>query len=196
MEIRDVLDAATLFLQRFPSHIPEFRRIFTEEHVHYTIDKLGGVHHLVDTEFAENRACAISRLQNQRYENVRLEFDKSYNAFDVVPPEGKTAIRSIFASVECVFRLMFPDATRLAKDQVEKFLRPRIQTFVESDSVEGRATKKALESFLDWIEASHFYRHEQGTEEPNQPPLSLAVLLVANGANWLRWLAEIDQRQK
>jgi hypothetical protein len=49
-----------------------------------------------------------------------------------------------------------------------------------------------LRSLKEWVDAAHFYRHEQGAEQIAQPPQSLAVYLVSSGAAHLRWLAELD----
>jgi hypothetical protein len=43
-----------------------------------------------------------------------------------------------------------------------------------------------------WIDAAHFYRHEQGMPDKiAQPPLQLAILLSTGPAH-LRWSAELD----
>jgi hypothetical protein len=60
------------------------------------------------------------------------------------------------------------------------------------DAVALRAAMKQLASFKDWVDASHNYRHEQGSEEPVQPPIDLAVLAVSNGAAYIRWLVALD----
>ncbi len=49
-----------------------------------------------------------------------------------------------------------------------------------------------LTSFKDWVDAAHFYRHEEGAEEVAQPPLQLAIYIVSSGTTHLRWLAELD----
>jgi hypothetical protein len=49
-----------------------------------------------------------------------------------------------------------------------------------------------LNSLKDWVDAAHFYRHEQGAEEVTRPPLRLAVYIVSSGASHVRWLAELD----
>jgi len=50
-----------------------------------------------------------------------------------------------------------------------------------------------LNGLKDWVDAAHFYRHEERrAEEVAQPPLKLAVYIVSTGASHLRWLAELD----
>ncbi|MFX5689069.1 hypothetical protein ABTD94_21875, partial [Acinetobacter baumannii] len=61
------------------------------------------------------------------------------------------------------------------------------------DATAMRAANKQLASFRDWIDSSHNYRHEQGSEEPVQPPIDLAILAISNGTAFLRWLIHLDQ---
>jgi hypothetical protein len=58
------------------------------------------------------------------------------------------------------------------------------------------ATAKFIGGFKDWVDGAHFYRHEPGQQEIAQPPLALAISFVSVGANYLRWLAEIDSATK
>jgi hypothetical protein len=191
--IRDVLDSVTLLTRRFRPKIADIRRIFQEENVHYTVDDIGGVHFFVDAEFAASRASALGVLSGVRYENVRIEFEKGYTALDSVPPDGKGAIRANFNAVECLFRLIFPSVSRLAQREVASNLKPFFKDRHCADTTASRALGKAVESFQEWVEAAHYYRHEPGKEEHAQPPLSLAIMMVSGGANWLRWLADVDQ---
>jgi hypothetical protein len=61
------------------------------------------------------------------------------------------------------------------------------------DDTARRSAAKMLSSLKDWVDAAHFYRHEQGIpDEVAQPPLGLAVYIVSTGASHVRWLAELD----
>jgi hypothetical protein len=86
---------------------------------------------------------------------------------------------------------MFPKAPRLAADQIDRFLVPMLASLTAEATAKG-ASGKLLRSFREWVDAAHFYRHEEGVAEPTEPTLELTVLLVSAGASWLRWLAEID----
>jgi hypothetical protein len=77
---------------------------------------------------------------------------------------------------------------------IDTHLGPAIQKAYTDETVALRAANKQLASFKDWVDASHNYRHEQGSEDPVQPPSELAVLAVSNGASYLRWLIALDQR--
>lgn len=168
------------------------QRIFAEENIHYTVDNRGGVHFTFDREFDENRASAIAALNSPRYANVLAEFEQVDVRLTEVPPNGKGAIRAIFSAAEGLFRLMFPDAPRLGAKEIEKYLMPPLQQALADDVTASGATSKVLQSFKDWVDAAHFYRHEPGKEEIAQPPLPLAINIVSVGASYVRWLGEVD----
>jgi hypothetical protein len=132
-------------------------------------------------------------LDNRRYSNVLHEFEDSYSQLSENPPETKKAIRAIFASAEGLFRLMFPDAPRLTSQEVDKRLAPTVQRKLAGDPAALGAASKLLNSFKDWIDGAHFYRHEQGQEQISQPPLLLAISFLSLGASYIRWLAEMDE---
>ena len=56
------------------------------------------------------------------------------------------------------------------------------------------SSAKLLNGFKEWIDAAHFYRHEEGRTEPGQPEGELALLLISEGLSYVRWLAAIDQK--
>jgi len=202
-ELADVLDVVTVVYRALREGDKRFggnasraflataRRIFVEQNVHYSIDDSGGVHFLADQEFEHSRASAIAALAGPRYANSLHAFEAAMKALSNASPDGKGAIRSTFAAVEGLFRLMFPSAPRLTAAEADKLL-PLLQAMNVGDSPALGASSKMLASFKDWIDASHFYRHEAGSEDVAQPPISVAILLVSAGASHLRWLAEID----
>jgi hypothetical protein len=206
-ELRDILDTITLYHNHLKSYwdeaqaqknaqkwLKEVDRVFREENVRYAVDQSGGVHFFVDQEFEARRAAALSVLQSARYANVLAGFEDAYKAFDRSPPDGKWAIRAIFAASEGLFRLMFPKASILGVDELNKFLRPVIEQRLSGDKAATGAANKMITSLREWVIAAHNYRHEQGSEEPAQPPLDLAILMVSQGAGFIRWLAELDQQ--
>jgi hypothetical protein len=169
------------------------RRIFAEEHLAYAIDDDCIVHPAVDSEFQRNRTATVAGLQLPRYANSLAAFDRISDELAEAPPNGKEAWRAVFSAVEGLFRLMFPSAPQLNAAAVDTHLGPAIQKNYAGEPVALRAANKQLASFKDWVDASHNYRHEQGSEDPVQPPLDLAVLAVSNGASYLRWLIALDQ---
>jgi hypothetical protein len=198
-EIRDLLDGITIthkYLAAGASGgawLEGVRRIFAESHLAYEIDDQGIVHPAVDQEFQRNRAATIAGLQATRYANSLAAFQRVSDELSAVPPNGKDAWRAVFGAVEGLFRLMFPAAHQLNAGLVDVHLTPLIQTLHAQDAIASRAAIKQLASFKDWVDASHFYRHESGSEEPVQPPIDLAILAISNGTAFLRWLVAVDQ---
>ncbi|MCZ8352458.1 MAG: hypothetical protein O9352_21380 [Rhizobium sp.] len=200
-EMRDLLDAITLIynyvkLKGYNSPaehwLKEVRRIFKEENLGYRVDEAGGVHFFLDQVFELHRTAALSSLNSPRYANALNEFDRAYRALDHVPPDNKGAIRSIFTAVEGLFRLMFLSAPRLGAKEASQHLPPLIDRLYGHDQTAKFAAGKLVSAFKEWVDAAHFYRHEQGREEPVQPPDSVAFLLIDQGATFVRWLAELD----
>jgi hypothetical protein len=199
LELRDVLDAVTLIFRALRASggghdefRQEVRRIFEEEQVSYVVDDEGGVHLKVDQEFGRSRVSAIRALAPARYAAVRRAYEEAHSALDAHPPDGKQAIRLTFSAVECLFRLMYSDAHRLSGSDVDKYLKPAIDQQFAKERIARQAAHKLAASLKDWIDAAHFYRHEPGAEDPAQPPFQLTVLIVSQGAAFLRWLADLD----
>ena len=200
--IRDFLDCITLAAKFFTSTgrsagvrtlIAEARRIFSEERLAYEIDDQGIVHPAIDREFQKNRSATVAGLQEARYSNSLAAFERVSEELATHPPNGKDAWRAVFTANEGLFRLMFRSATQLNTSAAEANLAPLIQKLYERDPVALRAASKQLASFKDWVDASHNYRHEPGSEEPVQPPIDLAILAISNGTAFLRWLITLDQ---
>jgi hypothetical protein len=168
----------------------EVQRIFDEQNVHYVLDAVGGVHYAVDREFAFAREAAIAALRLPRYANALDAFERGMDAIGAAQPDGKGAIRGVFASAEGLFRLLAPRAPRLGGAELREHLTPVIERLYTETS--RRSSLKMLASLSDWVDAAHFYRHEEGAEEVAQPPLEIAVHIVACGAAHIRWLAELD----
>jgi hypothetical protein len=198
-EPRDILDFVTLAyrhgreLGRNSSAgkwLKDVETVFREESIHYTVDDQGGIHPYVDQEFTFNSAATIAVLQSGRYSNARDAFEGAMNALAQAPPDGKAAIRAVFSAAENVFKLI-ASKDRLGMKEADD-LGQIIDKLYASDGTARNSAKKMLNSFKDWVDAAHFYRHEPGTEDVAQPPLALAVYLVSTGASHLRWLAELD----
>ncbi len=189
----DVLDAITFAAEASGSDnfLEQVATIFLEENVGYRVDQRGVVHFAVDAEYERSVQSIISGLDNPRYNNALKAFERIQIELDKEPPDGKLAVRAVFDAVEGLFRLMFPRAPRLASGEIEKHLMVLVKSRSKSDA-EQRATAQWVASFKAWVEACHFYRHEQGQEEPHAPPLDLAVGLISAGAAFLRWLVSHD----
>lgn len=170
------------------------RRIFDEQALRYEIDDHGGVHFKVDAEFSASTRASIAALGGPRYANARTEYEKAMNALSgSAIADGKEGIRGVFNAVECVYKLMNSKAPKLIAADAIKTLQADVQKVYSANSTALRAANKAVNAFGDWIDACHNYRHEEGTEEPSQPPLDLAVELISLGSTHLRWLISLDQ---
>ena len=212
MELRDVLDAITIRYRTIrvsyydetgaatretkTKFLTEVKRIFIEEGVRYRLDNQGGVHFTVDAEFERARISTLSELGRTRYSGVNELFESSFSALDATPPDGKAAIRAVFFAAESLFRLMFPSAPQLNAGELQRLLKPKLDTMYAEQRPAVYMAQKQLAAFKEWIDAAHFYRHEPGTEEPAQPPLDLAINMIGIGAAHLRWLARIDSSAK
>lgn len=169
--------------------VDETNRIFKEENISYRMDPKGGVHHQVDDEFTHNSASTIAALADPRYANVRHEFE---GGLTLLSKDNKLAIRRVFGAAENLFKLMLPGEPRLGAKEAEK-LTPQLRHFFkEEDQATNFAAPKIIASFKDWIDACHFYRHEQAEEKVAQPPTPVAVHLISSGASFIRLMAEID----
>jgi hypothetical protein len=207
--VRDLLDSITLIDEALRKQVhphaeargaaaarrwkDDVKRIFAEEGLAYEIDERCVVHPAVDQEFQKNRNATVAGLQDPRYANSLTSFERVSAELSSEPPNGKEAWRAVFAAVEGLFRLMFPKAPQLHAATIDAHLVAFVQRIYSGDAVALRAAKLQAASFKDWVDASHNYRHEQGSVEPAQPPADLAVLAISNGAAFLRWLIALDQ---
>ena len=198
--VRDLLDTVTVTFTHLRRQgvsatrwLNETRRIFSEERLAYEIDDSGIVHPAVDKEFQRNRQATVAGLQMPRYANSLAAFERISDELAAQPPNGKEAWRAVFTSVEGLFKLMFPSAPQLNAAAVDANLMSLVQKLYQGDAVAQRAANKQVAAFKDWVDASHNYRHEAGSEEPVQPPIDLGVLAISNGAAFLRWLVSLDQ---
>jgi len=196
--LRDFLDAITVISRSIPSAYSRSRdqwiegvgAIFLQENVGYRIDRQGGVHFAVDSEFEHNQASVIGALQAPRYSAARGHFEAGQRALDAHPTQTRDAIRQTFESVETIFKLMFPDVSQLGATEITKKLQPLIEGRLLG--TERSAALRWLAGFKEWVNGAHPYRHGQGVETPDNPSIWSAVLSVSLGASYARWLAELD----
>jgi hypothetical protein len=201
-DLRDVLDSVTAVyavLKSDGSHEAAGRWLrgvefaFNAQNVKYRVDTDGSVLLRVDDHFQIDRVAALAGMEGQRYQGVRAEFDGAYHALTAEHPNGKQAIRGVFEACEVVFKLMFPGAQRLAAPQLGQHLSPFVAEHYAADRPAQQAADKLIQGFTDWVASAQFYRHGQGQEEPNQPPLEVAITLLSSGASYLRWLIHLDK---
>jgi hypothetical protein len=120
--------------------------------------------------------------------------EKAHSRLTEIPPNGKDSIRAVFASAEGLFKLMFPNETRLTASAARRQLLPVVQRIYAGDPPALTSASKMVASFSEWVDGAHPYRHEHGSEEVAQPPLELAANLLSLGITNVRWLAELDAK--
>lgn len=201
-DIIDILDSITAIadffaLEQMLGHkrvwLSEVRRIFDQQHLKYALDAEGTVRLRVDAVFEVDREATLAGLQSSRYGGARGEFEGAYTALSATQADGKQAIRGIFEACEVTFKLMFPSARRVGAPEIGSNLMPFVEQHYASDAPAQEAAKKLVQGFTNWVASAQFYRHGQGQEEPNQPPLEVAVAILSSGASYLRWLIHLDQ---
>lgn len=169
------------------------RRAFQEENLAYTLDEWCGVHPLVDAEFERNIAATLAGLGASRYAAARTAVEAMEAKFEQTPPDTKGAIRDAFEAVETLTKIITCSGKALDAGFVKSEIMPRVQTLYQSDQAAKLSGASAAQSLADWVNAAHPYRHGQNTEEPIAPPEELAILLVSQGASFIRWLVDLDR---
>jgi len=202
-KLGDVLDAITLIFRfcatnRLGNKLSSYRngvqRIFNERNMRYRVDEHCGVHPHVDTAFEQIRATAIAGLGKERFNAARAHLESVEQAMMGEEPDNRQAIRSVFDAAENIFKMMFKGATHINSREINNRLPSQIEALYAALPLVKKATLKQCDSFKSWVESAHFYRHADGQPEQAQPPTELTVLMVSQGFNWVRWLAELDQK--
>ncbi|PRY91715.1 hypothetical protein [Donghicola tyrosinivorans] len=202
IEFADVLDVITVLTgvlrniwgnnSRSVFFILAVRRIFSETNLAYEIDDLGGVHPLIDAAFSKGVASAIRSLDEPRYAATarlvkRIDSCLLDESLDYVG-----GVRAIFGACENLFKLMF-DVPRLDAKSVCQKLQPSVQSLYATRKAELGPNMKMLNSFQQWIDSAHFFRHEPGHETVETTSAELGQLLISQGLGYVRWLAQIDK---
>jgi len=168
--------------------------LFHEERMAYEIDDKGGVHASIDAEFQRNRQAAIHSLLPARYTNVRSGLEAAFQRLAIEHFDTKAAVRDIFDAAESLFKMIVaPRNPNLSEGSVKDDLKPVInRAFAREDAATQQAAARSLSSFGKWADACHPYRHGVNSETIVAPPADLTILLLSQGAGFVRWLAKID----
>jgi|GEM_PF-994955 len=213
-KLRDVLDVITIvwrFYDYRSKPIPGFRRqdnvmekhrniwhktvssSFWDEALAYRLDNKCGVHYLVDQEFEFVRAASVTALGEARYRNVHDALDKAYAFLDREIIDTKSSARSAFEALEILAKLIYPEAQSLGKKMIIERLKP----LVLQDSVDAPHEKMAgaiLDSLAEFVNGVHYYRHGQPEENIVEPPLNVAVYILSQVSNAIRFLIPVDKK--
>lgn len=200
-ELRDVLDSITIvyfmLCQSRSSNRSELwhetvSRFFLEENLGYSLDSAGGVHFAVDSQFERERTSILAGLSGAKYEAIRYSFESAFADLDKSPADTRAAVRSIFDALENLIKLWFPDrVSRLGASEVEKIVKPVV--LANRVGADRESANLLLNSFVQWINAAHQYRHASGTEQISPPPLNSTIVFLSTGAAYLRWLIQIRE---
>jgi len=175
--------------------VQEARRILKEENLAYSIDEAGGVHPLVDSTFSVAMDSAITGLNEPRFAASAECINRIDGCLLQTPEDFIGAIRAVFGACENTFKLMYGVPRLDSKSAGERIGSEQQSLYKDHPNLQA-ASAKALEGFKQWINAAHFYRHEQGLEEPKQPAPELAILLISQGLGFVRWLAVLDRNKR
>ena len=168
----------------------EVSRILEQEQISFEVDQECGVHPRIDKEFSQSKAATIRALSDPRFSTARGRFEAACDELRADEKASTDSIDRVFKATENIFKQLFPRKTQLKAEGIKRCLNPRFQEIYETNLPAKRASTKMCASFSDWVDAAHFFRHEHGHEVPTPAPLDFAVLMVSQGAGYLRWLAE------
>lgn len=197
-ELRDILDFMTILVEISPKDekvtvIATLRTMLLEEHLAFEMTDDGSVKPKVDMAFAGNVEAAIALMGKSRYAGVRREFETGQTSLSPIAPNWTQATRHTFLALETLFKLMFVKQPRLGAKEADAMLRPVVvHRYASSSTSVKEEANRMLAAFKEWIQAGHWERHAQGTEDPHAMPEELGVLMVSQGASYLRWLIELD----
>ncbi|MDH0851792.1 hypothetical protein N5D66_27920 [Delftia tsuruhatensis] len=213
-KIRDILDVITIVWRFFNDKgvpIPGWREagntmerkrnawqafvtaLFREESLAYRVDEKGGVHYLVDAEFEIVRIASISGLGEARYRNVHDALDKAYAFLDEKSIDTKSSARSAFEALEILAKLIYPEAQSLGKKMVIEKLKPLVLQDSE-DVPHEKMAGAILDSLAEFVNGVHYYRHGQPEENIVAPPFGVAVYILSQVSNAIRFLIPVDKR--
>jgi len=198
-EFRDVLDAVTCMVAAMhrvgvdpKPWIAFCKRAFDEEGMAFVVDDRGEAHYRVDVAFHETADSVVAALSREPYAAAGACMNKAVEQMTKAQPDGKHAIRDAFEGVETVFKVATKTSKDLTTAAIDALLRPVIdRRFPDNEPIAKGAAQQTLEALKDWTNACHKYRHGHQAEEPVEPPLELAIVLVGNGLNFGRWIASL-----
>lgn len=172
--------------------IDRVRAALDTHNMAYEMDKLGGMHHKVDAAFARSQELTLTCLADARFEAARANTEAAFDCLTAIHQSAKMAVVNIFMAAESVFKLVLGKGVSLTSASVGKEFRSLVQARISGcDQATSQSFNALVSSFADWVDACHPYRH--GQKDPNlvEPPMDLAILLVTQGADLIRWLVSL-----
>lgn len=203
LDLRDFLDVMTAVIRFAPQkkeykdrvivvyNLLEFAtRVFSEQNLAYRIDDAGGVHPSIDVAFSISSAALLRNLSISGLDAAREHITQAERSLLAGSFDGRQAIRSTFDAAENLLKVIFPKLTQLNTANINDQLGPFLINSTEDNKIERIAAAKLVKSFIDWVEAAHFYRHAAGGTEVEQPSESFTIAIVSQGFSFVRWIAD------
>lgn len=80
--------------------------------------------------------------------------------------------------------------------EIKGSLAPRIQAYTEGLDVSAKQSAiRVCSSFAQRVQTCHPYSHRQNEENVVAPPVDLAIILIAAGADFIRWIVSLPIRR-
>jgi hypothetical protein len=149
-ELRDFLDLISLIVSLIPSAnlrmlwLRECRRIFSEEHLRYTINDAGGVRFSADVQFEQSVQATLANLGRPELSGARLATEHCLQALSKTPPDGKAAVRNIFEAVEIGFKTLCSGPARIGDAEIQRNLVPLLQLRYQADETAKNVALRRL----------------------------------------------------
>ena len=205
-EVKDLLDVISVVYmelnnQRGREALIKFvNDCFVEEGLAYIMNAQGEVRFRPDQEFERNRILTLKLLAGSDLDSVITAFNNAFYEFQTDIKNSKSALRHMFEANESLFKMLVKpehDCTRLSAHNIEVVKNHILNDLLgQLDETAKNASAKQLESYKEWIDSIHLYRHGQDSEFYDNPPVDFTILALSNGASFLRWLASMMQIKK
>jgi hypothetical protein len=146
---------------------------------------------MIDEEFQRNRESALRCLEDPKFNVAKARFEQAFERLQEIPPATRDAIGDIYDALESVFKVVTraPPSGTINSNGLRAGIGPLIEAKYKDAQVKD-TSHKMLRSLGAWIPGVHNYRHGQTDGLPN-PPLEVAVHILATGAAHLRWMAAL-----
>lgn len=195
-ELRDFLDTLTFIFfllkhkpQQAESWVKFTNKVFREEHVKYQMDENGVVHLFIDESFEKTRLSTIESLDKAELKTAKENYERIFHYLDEEPSNTRGAVRSAFDAVESAAKEL-TSGSQLNKSLITERLKPLILDPIQCSN-ETLVIEKLINSFIEWVNACHFYRHAQAETKSSPPSLETTILIITQGSGFLRLLCTI-----
>ena len=196
-DISDVLGSITLIYKYGVIARDDWKnfveRVFREEGLNYTLDEKCGVHPYVDEEFQQNKLTTLRCLEKEGLTAVKHEFEQAFENLRSNNKDNKGAIKAINEAIETLVKNMNGLENVNNLDKAIPKLKNVIEKAYKDDKIIIDASKQMVESLRQWNSSCHQYRHGQKTTKPNQPTDEYTILMLSQGASYIRWLLDIEK---